>query len=152
MTITRDIDPWLKIHMALVLPLAHALSMHGYDNLSLAKDNQTLRVMVRAAREGGIVSKALGMPRRQLFSLNKPCWLPEILSVQALKHLLNSKFAKVAFSMRAKAGQDEIKHLFYEFQTLIDKTSITTTNIDLLKKICGNLRLSNSVGCGIHTL
>ena len=51
----------------------------------------------------------------------------------AVKRLLESKFAEVAFSMHAKAAQDEMKDLAYEFQELTSKTSVDTPNLDMLR-------------------
>ncbi|WP_319547984.1 hypothetical protein [Desulfogranum marinum] len=51
--LTSDIDGWLKYHVALVSPLAGALYKHNCDNYQAAKDKETLRAAVRAAKEGG---------------------------------------------------------------------------------------------------
>jgi len=131
--LSTDIDGWLKYHIALVSPIANALYKHECDNYALAKDRETIRVMVRAAKEGGSVLKALGYTKRQPFEFNLFYWLPEILSVKALKDLLKSKFAEVAFSIHAGAAHDEMVQLSDEFRSLIEKTSVPTPNIDLLK-------------------
>ena len=131
--LSTDIDGWLKYHVALVSPLANALYKHECDNYALAKDRETIRVMVRAAKEGGSVLKALGYTKRQPFEFNLFYWLPEILSVKALKNLLKSKFAEVAFSIHARAAHDEMMELADEFHSLIEKTSFATPNIDLLR-------------------
>jgi 2-dehydropantoate 2-reductase len=113
--VTTDIDGWLKYHVALVSPLVNALYKHGCDNYALARDKKTLQAMVRAAKEGGRVLKALGY------------------SVKALQGLLGSKFAEIAFSLHARAAQDEMRELADEFRSLIERTSIETPNIDLLR-------------------
>jgi hypothetical protein len=59
--------------------------------------------------------------------------LPEILNVKAIEGLLGSKFAEVAFARHARAAQDEMRELAEEFQSLIERTSVETPNIDLLK-------------------
>lgn len=131
--LTTDIDGWLKYHVALISPLANALYKHGCDNYALARDKRTLQAMVRAAKEGGRVLKALGYTKRQPFQFNLFYWLPELLSVKALQSLLGSKFAEIAFSLHARAAQDEMRELADEFRSLIERTSIETPNIDLLK-------------------
>ncbi len=130
--LTKDIDGWLRYHVALISPLANALYRHNCDNYSLAADTATLRTMVRAAKEGGNVLKALGYKRRQPFAFNLFYWLPELLSIKALRDLLNSKFAEVAFSMHARSGRDEMRELAKEFRSLIEETNIETPNFDLL--------------------
>lgn len=133
--LTGDIDGWLKYHVALVSPLANALYKHGCDNYALAKDKDTMRAMVRAAKEGGRVLKALGYTTRYPFNFNLFYWLPETLNVRAVQGLLESKFAEVAFALHAKAARDELRALAGEFQSLIDQTSVETPNLDRLRSL-----------------
>ena len=132
--LTRDIDGWLKYHVALVSPLANVLYKHNCDNYALARDKETIRVLVRAAKEGGRVLKTLGYRKRQPFRFNLFYWLPEILSMKAVENLLQSKFAEVAFALHARAARDEMRELAGEFQSLIEKTSLETPNIDKLRR------------------
>jgi 2-dehydropantoate 2-reductase len=132
--LTPDIDGWLKYHVALVSPLVGALYKHGCDNYKAAKDKETLRALVRAAKEGGRVLRALGFRKRQPFEFNLFYWLPEFMNMMAVKGLLESKFAEVAFAMHAKAARDEMEDLAREFQELTARTSVDTPNIDTLRK------------------
>ena len=131
--LTPEIDGWLKYHVAMVSPLVGALYKHDCDNYQAAKDKETLRALVRAAKEGGRVLRALGFRKRQPFEFNLFYWLPEFMSMMAVKGLLESKFAEVAFAMHAKAARDEMEDLAREFQELTAKTSVDTPNIDTLK-------------------
>ena len=128
-----DIDGWLKYHVALVSPLVGALYKHDCDNYRAAKDKETLSTMVKAAKEGGRVLRALGFKKRQPFQFNLFYWLPEFMIIMAVKGLLESKFAEVAFSMHAEAARDEMTVLAREFQELARKTSVDTRNIDTLR-------------------
>jgi 2-dehydropantoate 2-reductase len=131
--LTPDINGWLKYHVAMVSPLVCALYKHHCDNYQVAQDKETLRVLVRAAKEGGRVLRELGFSKRQPFEFNLFYWLPEFMSMKALKRLLESKFAEVAFAMHAKSARDEMKDLAREFQELTTKTSVDTPNIDKLE-------------------
>ncbi len=131
--LTTDIDGWLKYHLALVLPLAGAFYKYDCDNYEVAKDKETLRAMVRAAKEGGRVLRALGFRKRQPFVFNLFFWLPEIVVTMGVKAVLESKFAEVAFAMHAKAARGEVEDLAHEFQQLAAKTSVDTPNIDSLR-------------------
>lgn len=131
--LTPDIDGWLKYHVALVGPLVGALYKHDCDNYQAAKDRETLRTLVRAAKEGGRVLRALGFRKRQPFQFNLLYWLPECMSMMAVKGLLESKFAEVAFAMHAKAARDEMAALTGEFQALSARTSVDTPNMDALR-------------------
>jgi 2-dehydropantoate 2-reductase len=99
--LTTDIDGWLKYHVALVSPLVGALYKHDCDNYQAAEDKETLRALVRAAKEGGRVLRAIGFSKRQPFEFNLFYWLPESMSTMAVKGMLGSKFAEVAFAMHA---------------------------------------------------
>jgi 2-dehydropantoate 2-reductase len=132
--LTPDIDGWLKYHVALVSPLVCALYKHDCNNYQAAKDKETLRSLVRAAKEGGRVLRELGFKKRQPFEFNLFYWLPEFMSMMAVKGLLESKFAEVAFALHAKAARDEMEDLAGEFQELTARTSVETPNIDTLKK------------------
>lgn len=132
--LTPEIDGWLKYHVALVIPLVGALYKHDCDNYQVAQDKAALRALVRTAKEGGRVLRALGYKNRQPFEFNLFYWLPEFMSMMALKRLLESKFAEVAFAMHAQAARDEMEHLAREFQELTARTSIDTPNIDTLRK------------------
>lgn len=127
--LTRDIDGWLKYHVALVAPLVCGLYKHNCDNYALAEDRDTIRMMVEAAKEGGRVLKSLGYGKRQPFEFNLFYWFPQVFSVKALQSLLTSKFAEVAFALHAKAAQEEMIELADEFQSLVGQTSIDTPNI-----------------------
>ena len=76
--------------------------------------------------------RALGFRKRQPFEFNLFYWLPEFMSMMALKGLLESKFAEVAFAMHAQAARDEMENLAREFQELTARTSVDTPNIDTL--------------------
>ncbi len=128
-----DIDGWLKYHVALVLPLACALYKHNCETYELSQDKDTIRVIIQAAKEEGRVLKALGYSKRYPFRYNLFYWLPEIVNVKAVQKLLQSKFAEVAFALHARAARDEIRELAEEFESLIDKTSIETHNLNKLK-------------------
>jgi len=132
--LTPDIDGWLKYHVALVSPLVGALYKHDCDTRQATQDKETLRALVRAAKEGGRVLRALGFRKHQPFEFKLIHWLPEFMSMMAVKGLLESKFAAVAFAMHARAARDEMEDLAREFQELTARTSVGTPNIDMLRR------------------
>lgn len=136
--LTPDMDGWLKYHVALVSPLVGALYKHDCDNYEAAKDKETVRTLVRAAKEGGRVVSALGFIKRQPFEFKLIYWLPEFMNMIAVKGMLESKFAEVAFALHAKAARDEMKYLACEFQELTERTSVDTPNIDTLRNFIVN--------------
>lgn len=132
-TMTQTIEGWLKYHVAMISPLVNALYKYDCDNYALANDKETLRVMIRAAKEGGRVLEALGYKKREPFQFNLFYWLPEILNVMAIRGILNSAFAEVGFALHARAARDEMRELAMDFRSLSKKTTIETPNIDSLR-------------------
>lgn len=131
--VTADIDGWLKYHAALVSPMAHALLLHDADNYALAEDREGLRTFVRACKEGGRVLRALGYTKRQPFKWNLFYWLPERITAAMFGKLLGSPFAEIAYARHVKAARDEMACLAEEFRTLIERSSVSTPNIDRLR-------------------
>jgi 2-dehydropantoate 2-reductase len=131
--VVADIDGWLKYHVALVSPLANALLMHDCDNYALAADRDALRLMVCACKEGGDVLQALGYTKRQPFKWNLFYWMPEFVTAKIFGGLLNSRYAEIAYAQHARAAPDEMRCLADEFKALIDRTSLSTPNIDRLR-------------------
>jgi len=129
--IVEDMDSWLKYHVAFVNPIAGALLKAG-DNYKLAKDKKTIRTYIRAVKEGGRVLKSLGYKKSYNLKLRLFYMFPEIMLINILKQVFNSKFAEVAMMMHANAAKDEMLELGNDFKTLINQTSIQTPNIDEL--------------------
>ena len=113
-------------------PLVCALYKHNCDNYRAAQDGDTLRLVIRAAKEGGRVLRALGF-RRRPFQFKLVYWLPESMSVRAVKQLLASKFGEIAFAMHAKASRDEMEAIAREFQELAGRTPVETPSMDTLR-------------------
>ncbi len=127
-----NIDGWLRYHVALVSPLVGALYKHGCDNYRLAEDGETIRSLVRAAKEGARVLEDLGFKKSEPSEFKLMKWLPEFMSVMALRKMLESKFAEVAFAMHAASARDEMLELAGEFRSLVAQASVDTPNIDAL--------------------
>jgi len=132
--VVKDMDGWLKYHAALVIPIACVLYKHDCDNYALANNEESIRLFIRACREGGHVLRKLGYTKRQPFKFNLFYWMPEFITTKIFKGIFNTKYAEIGFAMHAKAALDEIKELTNEFKSLIDKTSMKTPNIDKLRR------------------
>ena len=130
--VVKDIDGWLKYHVAFVSPIGNAFFMCGYSFSKLAKSKDSLRILIRACKEGGNVLKELGYTKRQPFRFNLFYWFPEWILIKVFQSFFSSKFVEIGFALHAEAAADEMKELANEFKTLIDKTSVKTPNIDKL--------------------
>jgi 2-dehydropantoate 2-reductase len=132
--VTPDIDGWLKYHAALVSPLVNALLEHDCDNYALARDRATLRLYVRACKEGGNVLRALGYTKRQPFKWNLFYWLPEWMTAATFCGLLSTRYAEIAYAEHAKAAGDEMNCLAEELATLAERAQVATPSIDRLRR------------------
>lgn len=141
-TIVKEMDSWLKYHVAFVHPIGGALLKCG-DNYKLAKDRDTIRTYIRAVKEGGRVLKALGYKKSYNFKLRLFYWMPEWVIINILKQVFNSRFAEVAMMMHANAAKDEIIELGNEFKILKNQTSIETPNLDELMSSIPSQKFKN---------
>jgi 2-dehydropantoate 2-reductase len=131
--IVKDMDGWLKYHIAMVFPMCAALLKNDCDNYKLAENKEDVRLCLRAIKEAGNVLRALGYTKRQPFKLNLFYWMPEFLVVKIFQKILSAKFAEIAFAMHARAAADEFKEHAEDFKTLAAKTSVKTPNIEKLR-------------------
>jgi len=127
----KEIDSWLKYHVAFINPLAGALLKSG-DNYRLAKDNKTLSTYIKAVQEGGKVLKSLGWTKSYNFKFNMFYWMPAGMLMGILRKVFSSKFAEVAMMMHVKSARDEMIELGNEFKSLRDQSGIETPNLDEL--------------------
>ncbi len=61
-TICNNMDAWLKMHVALVSPIANAIYLAGGSTARLSRTRDGLVLMIRAMREGIQVLRASGYP------------------------------------------------------------------------------------------
>ena len=129
-----DMDSWQKYHVAFINPIAGALLRSG-DNYKLAQDKETIRMYIRAVKEGGRVLKTLGYTKSYNPKFKFFYWFPEGLLINILAKLFNSKFAEVAMMMHVRAARDEMIELGNELLALKAKTSVQTPNLEELIKV-----------------
>jgi 2-dehydropantoate 2-reductase len=129
--ISRDVDAWLKTHVALVSPVANALYAAGGDSFRLARTRDALVLMVRAIREGFDVLRALGVPieprqYRLLAALPEPLW------ILLMQRRLATPDADLLLARHARHARDEMRELALEFRALARRTNVPTPAIDML--------------------
>jgi 2-dehydropantoate 2-reductase len=132
-TLSRDIDAWLKTHVALVSPMADAVYMAGGNIYALAHERHTLALMLRAIKEGFDVLRALDIPVTP-FKLRLLGWLPVGLLVPWVARKFNTKSAETGIQRHANAARDEMKQLADEFKALAIEANIPTPAIDQLRQ------------------
>lgn len=134
--ILKDMDGWLKYHIAMVFPMCAAIIKNDCDNYKLAANKEDVRQCLRASKEAGNILKVLGYTKRQPFKFNLFYWMPEFLVVNIFQKILSTKFAEIAIAMHARAAAEEFKVHADDFKTLAGKTTVKTPNIDTLRTYC----------------
>lgn len=129
--ISPNIDAWLKTHVALVSPIAHAIYMMGGSLHRLVHTPDAMLIVIRAIREGTAVLRKLEIP----VTPAKYAFL-QVLPEQLLKSVLSkawdSEAAVLVMERHANHARDEMEHLASEFRSLIDAAGIPTPYIDRL--------------------
>lgn len=127
-SVSTNIDAWLKTHVAKILPSVCALFQAGGRPEQLAADDEALRLMSRAIREGFQVLRAIGVPitprNHRVFE-----WLPESVLLFAMRRMLGAETAATKFG-HAEQGRAEWMLLADEFRQLIAQAGIPTPSID----------------------
>ena len=130
-SVSPNMDAWLKTHVAEVCPVANALYMAAGDNYRLARDRRALVLLVRAIREGYRVLHALGVPitpaNHRVFG-----WIPEPILVALLRRVLNTRTAEIEIAGHANAARDEFTELGNDFGEAARSTSVPTPAMDRL--------------------
>jgi len=129
-TISSNMDAWLKTHVAEISPTANALYMVGGDARRLARTRDALVLLLRAIREGYRVLAANGTPitpkSHRIFR-----WLPEPLLLFLTRRILERETTSIKIG-HALGARSEMKTISDEFRALTETTSISTPAMDRL--------------------
>jgi 2-dehydropantoate 2-reductase len=126
---------WLTSHVAVVSPLANGIYLSGGDNHKLAKQADTIRLMVDAIREGFAVVRASGL-NVVPFKLRVVERTPEALVVSALRAWAGTGHFETIAKAHAMAAVDEMRVLAHEFALLARPAGVKTPAMDRLREAC----------------
>ncbi len=128
----RQIDAWLKTHVAEILPTAEAFYMAAGDTKRLVRTRDALVLMVRAIREGYQVLRASGVPivprKHRMFR-----WLPEPILVAIMKRMIASEATSIKIG-HGLAARNEMALLTDDFAALASTTSVETPTMQRLAR------------------
>ncbi|NTW44888.1 MAG: ketopantoate reductase family protein [Anaerolineaceae bacterium] len=131
--IQKNMDAWLKTHVALVSPIANAIYLADGDVNRLAETRDGLIMLIRAIREGFHVLDHLAIPvvpgRLKILR-----YLPESILIAILKMIFKSPKTELIMARHARSARDEMRQLALEFQHLIIHARVPTLNIDNLMR------------------
>lgn len=131
--IQKNMDAWLKTHVALVSPIANAIYLAQGDVQRLADTRDGLIMMIRAIREGFHVLDHLAIPVVPV-RLNLIRLIPESILIEILKIVFKSEQAELVLGQHARSARDEMWQLGLEFQQLVMNSKVPSLNIDNLMR------------------
>lgn len=132
---SKDIDAWLKMHIALVSPLANAYFKSKSEKKTMT-ESDSLDLATKAIIEGARVLKKLKIPilpkkfRLVLFA-------PRLLKKKLIQ-MYNGKWFDIAMKGHADYAQKEMRRISDEFQLLVKKSGMKTPAISELHKYAPN--------------
>lgn len=132
---SENIDAWLKMHIALVSPLANAYFKSKSEGKSMTESN-SLDLAVKAILEGAQVLKELKIPiLPKKFRLI--LFVPRLLK-KKLVQMYNGKWFDIALKGHAEYAKVEMKRISDEFQILVKKSGLKAIAINELHKYAPN--------------
>ena len=123
--ISRNIDAWLRYHVAIVGPFANGFYMVGGCNVALAKNRQAMHMALRAMREAIAVVRAHGFPL-QPPALRFMLLLPDFVLVPLLQRLIASPIMDIGGKRHALAAREEMIALNEELLAMAEAVGIDT--------------------------
>ena len=108
---------WHWSHLAMVLPLAGAVSHHGQDLDAVVADRGLLKKTMRATTQALTSIRRAGypiLPRR----LHVMRWIPAALGARKIASLLQSDFGRIALAAHAATARGEMHGFATDFLAL----------------------------------
>lgn len=127
--LSRQMDSWLKYHMALVLPLAMALYRDGGDNVSLSRNKELMKQMVKAIREAYNGLRRLKFPVEP-FKLRIMLLAPDSLIRQKLTKLLASPTGRLLIYDHTTAAPEEMHELSRQLLSILSDDEVAKENME----------------------
>lgn len=131
-SISANMDAWLKTHVAEILPTLSAFYMAATDAPRLARTRDALVLMLRAVREGYRVLAAMDVPITPA-SHRKFQWIPEPLLLAIMRRRVTDDSARIKIG-HALGSRAEMQSLAMEFGRLIEGAGVATPSIDELNR------------------
>jgi 2-dehydropantoate 2-reductase len=131
-TITANVEGWLLGHAAFVVPMAFALYRVDTDAGRLARDPETLRLMVRATRQGFQAVRALGIAEIPTNLTVLYLRMPERFAVRYWRRVLASPRGELWFAGHSRAAVQEMTALADQLQAAVRRSGRAAPDLDKL--------------------
>jgi 2-dehydropantoate 2-reductase len=130
--ITANIDGWLLAHAAFVVPIAFALYRDGTDAARLARDRETLRLMVRTTRQAFEALRAADDAEIPANLNVLYLRIPEAFAVRYWRWVLASPRGELWFAAHSRAAPEEMTSLGRELQAAVERAGRPVPALDAL--------------------
>jgi len=122
---SKNMDAWLRYHVALVGPLANALYMAGGSNYRLADNPRVVRLGLKGMREAVKVLQAKG------FSVEPPALkvmlaIPDFILTSIVRRLMRTKLMDIGGARHANNAREEMSRLNEELLAMAGEMNIDT--------------------------
>jgi 2-dehydropantoate 2-reductase len=130
--ITANIDGWLLTHAAFVVPIPFALYRDGTDAAQLARDRETLRLMVRATRQAFEALRVVGNAEIPANLNVLYLRMLEAFAVRYWRRVLASPRGELWFAAHSRAAPEEMTSLGRELQAAVERAGRPAPALDAL--------------------
>lgn len=128
----RDMDSWLKTHVAWVSPAAQAIYLAQGDSYALARRPEIVLLMLRAIREAYGALRSLGVRITGPAWVRSLGWAPEAVLLVVFRRLLASRMGEVSIAGHANAARDEMTLVSEDLKALVRSAGRATPALDRL--------------------
>ncbi|MFN0316124.1 MAG: ketopantoate reductase family protein [Burkholderiales bacterium] len=120
--LSRNMDAWLKTHVALVSPIADAFYAAGSDLKALGRSKPRVIVLLHTIRQGFAALRAQGIPVTPA-KLRGLELLPDWLLVHACQWALCTAFADLVGARHATGAREEMAALSGQLRVLVGQVT-----------------------------
>lgn len=129
--VVKNVDAYLKTHVAGLPALAGAAYMAGGNIRQLARTPEALKLYVQAYREALRALRAVGVPVRPAATRLLE-WIPAPIVAFAMRPFLNSRLAEMGAQPHLDAAPDEWKELADELRVILRQSGLPSPASDVL--------------------
>ena len=130
---SKNMDAWLRYHVALVGPLANALYMAGGSNYRLSDNPKVVRLGLKGMREAVKVLKAAGFPVEPP-ALKVMLAIPDFILTPIVRRLIRTKLMDIGGARHANNAREEMSRLNEELLAMAGEMNIDTTAMHELQR------------------
>ncbi len=122
---SKNMDAWLRYHVALVGPLANALYMAGGSNYRLAEKPRIVKLGLKGMREAVKVLKTSGFPVEPP-ALKVMLVIPDFILTPIVRRLMATKLMDIGGARHANNAREEMTRLNEELLAMAAERGIET--------------------------